>query len=75
MFEQKYKQIGLKVAYYRKMKGYTQAQLARRAQISTSYLSRIERGCYTKSVSLSVILTIAQALSLEGSDLICDKNP
>lgn len=62
MFDQKYKQIGLKIAYYRKMRGYTQAELARRAKISTSYLSRIERGNYTKSVSLAVVLTIAQVL-------------
>lgn len=75
MFEQKYRQIGLKIAYYRKMRGYTQEDLARRAKISTSYLSRIERGNYTKSVSLSVMLLIAQALSLDIGDLICNKNP
>jgi transcriptional regulator with XRE-family HTH domain len=75
MFAQKYKQIGLKVAYYRKMRGYTQEELARRVQISTSYLSRIERGNYTKSVSLSVVLAIAQALALDISELVRDKNP
>ena len=75
MFEQKYKQIGLKIAYYRKMRGYTQIQLAKRAKISTSYLSRIERGTYNKSVSLSVIFILAQALAIDIIELINDKNP
>ncbi|GBG56066.1 transcriptional regulator [Sporomusaceae bacterium FL31] len=75
MFAQKYKVIGLKIAYFRKMKGYTQEELARRAQISTSYLSRIERGNYTKSVSLSVLLIIAQALEIDIDALVCDKGP
>ena len=74
MFAQKYKKIGLKIAYYRKSKGYTQEELARRAQISTSYLSRIERGNYTKSVSLSVILTIAHALEIDVGEIVCDRS-
>ncbi|WP_371371018.1 helix-turn-helix domain-containing protein [Sporomusa aerivorans] len=75
MFTQRYKRIGLKIAYYRKLKGYRQEELARRAQISTSYLSRIERGNYTKSVSLSAILTIALALEIDIIELLCDKGP
>lgn len=75
MFAQKYKKIGLKIAYYRRIKGYTQEELARRAQISTSYLSRIERGNYTKSVSLSALLIIAQALDIDIGDLVSDKGP
>lgn len=75
MFAQQYKKIGLKIAYYRRMRGYTQAELARHAKISTSYLSRIERGNYTKSVSLSVMFTLAQALTLDISELVSDKNP
>ncbi|WP_373242716.1 helix-turn-helix domain-containing protein [Megamonas funiformis] len=34
--------------YFRKMKKYTQEELAFRASISASYLSRIERGVYKK---------------------------
>ncbi len=75
MFADKYRQIGLKIAYYRKMRGYTQEELSFKAGISTSYLSRIERGNYKKSVSLSVILTIATTLSVDVGDLVRDQAP
>lgn len=44
MFALKYKEVGLKIAYYRKKKGYTQTQLAEMVGISSNYLSLIERG-------------------------------
>ena len=61
----KYKQIGRKIAYYRRMKNLTQGDLARKINISTSYLSKIECGSYPKSVSLSVLIAIAQGLDME----------
>lgn len=48
VFESEYRQIGAKIMYFRKMKKYTQDELAFRASISASYLSRIERGVYKK---------------------------
>lgn len=44
MFAARYKNIGLKIAYYRKKKGYTQAELAERIGMSAAYLGQIERG-------------------------------
>ncbi len=74
IFAQKCISIGLKVAYYRKMRGYTQTKLAKRAQISTSYLSRIECGNCSQSISLYVIFSLARALDLDITDLFNDKN-
>lgn len=74
IFAQKCTSIGLKVAYYRKIRGYTQAKLAKRAQISTSYLSRIECGNCSRSISLYVLFCIAQALEMDISNLFNDKN-
>lgn len=50
MFAMRYKMIGLKIAYYRKMRGYTQGQLAGKIGISTTYLGQIERGNNGKSL-------------------------
>lgn len=61
----KYKQIGRKIAYYRRLKNLTQAELAQKINISTSYLSKIECGNYPKSVSLSVLMAIACGLGIE----------
>ena len=72
MFEAEYIQIGCRVAYYRKMKRFTQKELALRANISVSYLSRIERGAYKKGVPISTFCQIARALNVHISDFFKD---
>lgn len=67
VFESEYRQIGAKIMYFRKMKKYTQEELAFRASISASYLSRIERGVYKKGLSVSTLMKIAKALDIEVS--------
>ena len=41
MFAMRYKMIGLKIAYYRKLRGYTQEYLAGKIGITRTYLSQI----------------------------------
>ena len=65
MFAMRYKMIGLKIAYYRKMRGYTQGQLAGKIGISTTYLGQIERGNNGKSYSLETLLSIAVGLDID----------
>lgn len=65
MFESEYRQIGAKIMYFRKMKKYTQEELAFRDSISTSYLSRIERGIYSKGVPISTLMQISKALDID----------
>lgn len=67
MFESEYRQIGAKIMYFRKLKKYTQEELAFRASISASYLSRIERGVYKKGLPVSTLMKIAKALDIEVS--------
>lgn len=66
----RYKMIGLKIAYYRKMRGYTQGQLAGKIGISTTYLGRIERGNNGKSYSLETLLSIAVGLDIDVNLLL-----
>ena len=65
VFAMRYKMIGLKIAYYRKLRGYTQEQLASKIGISTTYLGQIERGNNGKSFSLETLLLIAQGLDVD----------
>lgn len=65
MFAMKYKMIGLKIAYYRKLRGYTQGQLAGKIGISTTYLGQIERGNNGKSFSLETLFLIATGLDVD----------
>ena len=70
MFAMRYKMIGLKIAYYRKMRGYTQGQLAGKLGISTTYLGQIERGNNGKSYSLETLLSIAVGLDIDVNLLL-----
>lgn len=54
--------LGLKIAYYWKKKRLTQAQLAEKINISIRYMSKIECGGVTGSVSLPVLNRISNEL-------------
>lgn len=70
MFAMRYKNIGLKIAYYRKKKGYTQAALAQQIGMSAAYLGQIERGNRGNSFSLETLYQIADALEIGVETLI-----
>ncbi|WP_245867831.1 helix-turn-helix domain-containing protein [Sporomusa silvacetica] len=70
IFTFKYKQIGRKVAYYRRLKNLTQEELARRINISVSSLGKIERGKYNNNISLSILLAIAEGLNIDLAMLV-----
>ena len=65
-----YKQIGNKVAYYRKLRNLTQDELADRVNISVSSLSKLERGKYNNSIPLSMLIMIAEGLRIDVSMLV-----
>lgn len=69
MFSAKYKRLGLKIQYYRKLRELKQADLASIVGISASYLSEIECGAKT-GCPLSVYWRIAEALGVEFEDLL-----
>ena len=69
-FDDDYKLLGLNIAYYRHLRGLTQTQLAEKICMSSSYLSKIECGNYHKSVSLTMILTIAYGLDVKIEKLL-----
>lgn len=59
--------IGLRIAYFRKLKNVTQAELADQLFINKNYLSHIESGSANKAVSLPLLIRIAKALDVELS--------
>lgn len=63
-----YRIIGLNIKYYREEKNLTQGQLAEKAKISISYLSKIEAEGCNKSLSISVLNQIAYVLNVEITD-------
>lgn len=63
----KYKALGLRIAYFRRLKGLSQMQLAERINISRTHMSRIETAeC---AVSLDVVFDISNALEISPDKL------
>ena len=65
-----YKAIGKRIKIARIKADLTQERLAERINISPTHLSIIETG--TTRVSLSTMISIANALSVTSDDLLCD---
>ena len=65
-YRENYRLLGLKIAYYRKRKGYTQEQFAETIGKSWSFISQIEanNGIQLKGVSLATLFQIAEALEV-----------
>lgn len=62
-----YKRLGLNIAYYRKIKGYSQSRLSEKINISRTHMSRIETAdC---AVSLDIIFEIAKVLEISLKEL------
>lgn len=70
MFALRYKKIGAKIVFYRKLKSMTQEKLADEVGITPQYLSRIENGGYSKNVSLSTLMKIVGVLDVTMSQLM-----
>lgn len=63
-------QLGLNIAYYRKLRGLTQQELALKASISRTHLSNLEAPGKAGSISLEKLFSIADALHIPASALL-----
>lgn len=64
-YSQQYKEIGLKIAYYRKLKGYSQLELAEKIDVSRTHLSNIEAPNVPTSISLDLLFRISETLEID----------
>ncbi len=67
---EKYTELGLNIAFYRKKSGMTQEQLAEKVGVSRSHLSAIEAPNIVKPFSIELLFKIASALGVEPSCLL-----
>lgn len=63
-------QIGAKIAYWRTLRGMTQATLARQTGLSRTTISKIECGNYNENISINHIIDIAEAMNVDFTMLI-----
>lgn len=71
-YEQDCIKFGLKVQYYRKLRGLTQEAFADKVGISWSYLAKIESPTKAFGVSMEKLFAIAEALEVPVAKLFED---
>ena len=69
-FKDNYIKIGLKIAYYRKLKSLTQEQLAEILDCGVSFIGQIEAPNICKGISLDTLFRIAKALDVPAYKLL-----
>lgn len=73
-FPEKYRILGLKIAYYRKKAGYTQEVFAEKINKSVNFLAQVEGTGTTRGVSLETLFKMASVLQIPASKLLEDDN-
>ena len=61
--------LGLTIAYYRNLRGLTQAELAEATNLSRTHISNIEAPNGKTSISLNKLFDIAEVLEVPVKDL------
>ena len=69
-FPEKYRILGLKIAYYRKKAGYTQEVFAEKINKSVNFLAQVEGTGTTRGVSLETLFKMADVLQIPASKLL-----
>lgn len=64
IYAEKYRQIGLKIAYYRKLRGLTQEELAEQVGLTPAFIGHLEAPNIIKALSLDTLFDIAEALEI-----------
>jgi len=62
--KEKYKQLGLKISYYRKLKGLTQEQLAEKLNKDIASIGAVEAPNVNRAISMDTLFDIADILEV-----------
>ena len=71
-YPDRYITLGLKIAYYRKKRGYTQENLAEKVGISLNFLAQVEGTGTIRGISLETLFKMADVLQVAPSKLLED---
>ena len=63
--KKQFMQLGLNIAYYRKLKGLTQSDLAEAVNLSRTHISNLEATGMKTSISLEKLMDIADVLGVK----------
>ena len=64
IYESEYIQLGLKISFYRKLRGLTQEQLAEKIERTPAFIGHVEAPNISKAISLDTLFDISRALDI-----------
>ncbi len=68
----KYKKIGLKISYYRKLNNYTQEQLAEAIDKNVAFIGAVEAPNIDRAISLDTLFDISETLNVPAYKFLTD---
>ena len=71
-YPDRYITLGLKIAYYRKKRGYTQEAFAELIDKSVNFLAQVEGTGTIRAISLETLFKMAEVLQIPPSKLLDD---
>ncbi len=71
-YPDRYITLGLKIAYYRKKRGYTQEAFAELIDKSVNFLAQVEGTGTIRGISLETLFKMAEVLQIPPSKLLDD---
>lgn len=70
IYENDYLKLGLKIAYYRKLRGMTQEQLAEQIDRTAAFIGHVEAPNISKAISLDTLFDVAKVLNIPAYKLL-----
>ena len=74
IYESEYLQLGLKIAYYRKLRGLTQEELAEKIDRTPAFIGHVEAPNIQKAISLDTLFDIASVLDVPAYKFLIFEN-
>lgn len=71
-YYKEYRRIGLKISYYRKLKGMTQEQLAEKINKNLAFIGAVEAPNINRTISLDTLFDIAKVLNVPPYKFLID---
>ena len=72
-YPERYRIMGLRIAYYRKKAGYTQEAFAEKIGRSLNFLAQVEGTGTTRGISLETLFKISDVLGIQPGKLLDDE--
>ena len=69
-YPERYKMLGLKIAYYRKKSGMTQEQFAENISKSVNFIAKVEGPGSIRGVSLETLFKMADILNISPTKFL-----